>query len=298
MENRILNPEQIFGSITLLPESGRPTLTQLPIPPDESGWVVCDFFPFDAPLGNPESWGYDLGPGHLVDHHAPDARWERHISSGNLAVEWIRNHPSPNRIFVNHTDCDSVVSAGIVAGILPPSAEFEAAVIAADHTGEANEIADLLQSIHEQRDLEFSFDCLSRLLEGRALPEAAQRALDQRVEHRADARILSKRPLYVSEKVVTFEAEDQMEAELLAGLVPEGWVMLLSVPHPHVTGHRSTRVRLTPHAPAGLSLHSLPLIDIIPGYGGRWNAGSNKRSGGSAKSMDVMAREIEGIMRP
>ena len=37
-------------------------------------------------------------------------------------------------------------------------------------------------------------------------------------------------------------------------------------------------------APAGFSLLELGIEDFDPGFGGRWNAGANKRGGGSSLS--------------
>ena len=63
----------------------------------------------------------------------------RFVSSANLAVEWVRARHGPrpgDLVVITHTDCDSVLSSGIVSGRLEPKPEYEAAAIAADHTGE------------------------------------------------------------------------------------------------------------------------------------------------------------------
>lgn len=58
-----------------------------------------------------------------IDHHAPAKRMERPISSGNLAIEYLRaNAPAPDDlVLINHCDCDSIVSSSLVSGDVPPS---------------------------------------------------------------------------------------------------------------------------------------------------------------------------------
>jgi hypothetical protein len=64
-----------------------------------------------------------------------------------------------------------------------------------------------------------------------------------------------------------------------------------------------TRIRLGPKAPEGLSLHKLGVSDFDPYYGGRFNAGSNKRgleeslAAGGVPSRIVSAQEhFENIL--
>jgi len=85
-----------------------------------------------------------------VDHHAPVPSMARRVSSANLALRYVRQCgvlPSEAVVLISHTDCDSVLAAGILRGILPPLDAFGEAVMAADHTGAPNDISDLLQSV-------------------------------------------------------------------------------------------------------------------------------------------------------
>ena len=122
-----------------------------------------------------------------IDHHQDDPRMHRFVSSANLAVEWVRARHAPRRgdlVVITHTDCDSVLSSGIVSGRLEPKPEYEAAAIAADHTGAKNGIADLLQSLDSRRDHELSLRNLSLLERGLLLDPAAQQALANRIRKR------------------------------------------------------------------------------------------------------------------
>ena len=112
------------------------------------------------------------------------------ISSANLALEHVSRFgavDSGTPVAITHTDCDSILSSGIVSGRLEPRPEFGDAAIAADHTGEENSIADLLQGLDEKKNLELSFRNLSLLLSGREVEREATVALDQRRRKRDDA---------------------------------------------------------------------------------------------------------------
>jgi hypothetical protein len=114
----------------------------------------------------------------------------RSVSSANLALAHIAAHGRASRdatVVVTHADCDSVLSAGLMAGVLEPRATYGEAALAADHTGEANDIADLLQALDARRDLALSFESLRALEAGESLPDVAAGALAQRRTERAVA---------------------------------------------------------------------------------------------------------------
>ena len=81
----------------------------------------------------------------------------RPVSSANLALDWraaSANTPTESRkaaeqavVVINHTDCDSILSSGIVSGLLDALPAYGRAALAADHTGEENAIADTLQAL-------------------------------------------------------------------------------------------------------------------------------------------------------
>jgi hypothetical protein len=117
--------------------------------------------------------GYADGRIVNVDHHAPTSRMAQPISSTNLALERVRAVGLPSgdtRLVITHTDCDSVLTAGILSGRLDAEDRYGDAAIAADHTGEPNEIADLLQALDGRRDVELSLASLAAHEAG--LPEA------------------------------------------------------------------------------------------------------------------------------
>jgi hypothetical protein len=115
--------------------------------------VVTDCYIEGVEKWRPVAWGWRTRVEGReifnIDHHAADARFYCPISSGNLAVRYVDSEgvlADSVPAIINHTDCDSVISAAILTGLLPPKQEFSDAVIAADHSGEPNPIADLLQA--------------------------------------------------------------------------------------------------------------------------------------------------------
>ncbi|MEP6509481.1 MAG: hypothetical protein ABJC63_14750 [Gemmatimonadales bacterium] len=107
--------------------------------------VACDFYVVGAESGNEVPGGYQIETVLNVDHHAPTPRMTRCVSSTNLAdhVKALGLTSRDSLVIVSHTDCDSVLSSCIMAGELEPDAQFGEAAIAADHSGETNEIADV-----------------------------------------------------------------------------------------------------------------------------------------------------------
>jgi hypothetical protein len=158
--SRSVSPDTLLG---LVPE-GRIT--------------ACDFYVSGAETGLEVPGGYQLGRILNIDHHAPAARMARQVSSTNLALEHLAGSGDPapaDAVVINHTDCDNVLSAALLCGLLEPDARYGAAAIAADHTGQENPIADLLQALDPLRDFEFSLNSLTLLERGQPLsPTAAE----------------------------------------------------------------------------------------------------------------------------
>ncbi len=232
---------------------------------------------------NPEPYGYSSPTIKVVDHHAPDPRWERFISSGALALDYIKLNEPAHEAILNHTDCDSVLSAGIVTGLLPPLPEFGVAAIAADHTGEENPIADLLQELQHERNFELSLQCLHALLEGQPLPEVAIRSQQTRLRHRDRAIELADQAEMVND-VATIITDATIDSVLLVSLLPQAKVIVISLPLHEDPTKSEVKLRLGMAAPVGTSLQKLNISSFLPGFGCRWNAGSNRRGGGSPLS--------------
>ena len=248
--------------------------------------VVCDAYVDAIELfATPTPWGWIVDDSENIDHHAPGARFEAQVSSANLALARVAHGGvvAPGvPVRITHTDCDSILSAGIVSGLLPAHDEFGEAAIAADHTGVAHPIADLLQAVEDTRSLSDSFSALEAHLAGHTLPAFADRALNERLtrrEHAADA--VRAGHFELIDGFACFDFDGSMEGEFFAPLLPQARVIVLSTPYPDRPDQRLVRVRLGQAARAEESLHALRLNEVDSAYGGRWNAGSNRRGGGT-----------------
>jgi hypothetical protein len=284
--------------VTLIPlrssESMQTLITQFPGEP----LCVCDF-----PIEGAEKWhrvagGFQDPSGVIlnIDHHAPHPDMFRFISSGNLAAHRVREHGIFNgRIVNNHTDCDSVVTRLLIGGEIPPLSFFEDAVLAADHTGEAHPVADLLQALDIKRDLRFSTYNLGLLLTGQTLEPKAQKLLSRRHTAReATQHYVQSGKCEVMGGLGICHFDGELRNEFLPGLMPTIAVFLSVEPLTSQDMRQVMRLRLGKGAPEGMTLFDLGIDEFDPAYGGRWNAGSNSRGGGSVLPTKKYAERIAG----
>lgn len=205
----------------------------------------------------------------------------RMVSSTNLALLRVQSEgvaPASAHIVINHTDCDSVLAGAIIAGDIEPLALFGEAAICADHSGQANDIADLLQALDAKRDYALSLRSLRALLQEQPLEAQAQQALERRRLKREEAKEMVASGAFAHcEGVFYADLPVALDGELFPALLPKAQVLLLLSPHSEEGARRFVKVRLGLAAPEGFSLQSLDIWAFDPTYGGRWNAGSNKR---------------------
>lgn len=253
--------------------------------------LMCDAYIEGIENGERVSTGFVVGDTLNIDHHLPIDEMSRQISSTNLAIDYINeNGPVSNDTvtIINHTDCDSVLSSAIMRGIIKPNEEFGVAAIAADHTGEANQISDLLQSFNDKRDVEFSLRNLQLLLEGKPIEPEAKELLQKRLEDRERAKLIVANEFKKDESGAIYYAnlDKKIDGGLLPVLVPDAKIIVLFSPmldketKKVVPGTLETKVRLGMSAPDGTDLRKI-MERVDPNWGGRWNAGTNKRKGGT-----------------
>jgi hypothetical protein len=264
--------------------------------------LACDFYIAGAELGTPVPGGYRLGTRVLnIDHHAPTARMSRVISATNLALDWRAANAGSRQaaeqpiVVINHTDCDSILSSGIASCRLDALPGYGRAALAADHTGEENAIADALQALEPWRDVELSFATLRALEMGAPLPEQARGALE-RWRHKRDCAAH-----YVAEGTVTSDGllafgilDREIDGMFFPPLLPDAVLILLAIPKPNERGTWTMKLRLGAAAPEGFTIHDLHMTELDPAYGGRWNAGSNARAGGTTIPPTRYAEEVRG----
>jgi hypothetical protein len=270
--------------------------------------VVADCYVRGVEEWTPRPWGWETVQGGRtivnVDHHAEAPRFYRHVSSGNLAVEYLNAHGTDahTAVVFNHTDCDSVIASAILCGLIEPAKRYQDAVIAADHTGERNEIADLLQALDPARDYAGSIRSLRRFEAGEPMEESVETRLGVRRRERALASSLVRAGAFEREgrvAVATLPFQERVSGEFLPPLLgDETWVIVSGTPMPGGGGLWENKIRLGLGAPAGFNLFAMGIGVAEPMFGGRWNAGSTKRAGGSVRTPREVALCLANLIEP
>jgi len=251
--------------------------------------IVADSYVDSAETWRATSWGWQMErhqrPIHNVDHHAPVQRMRCAISSGILAMNFVAEHPATSGgvVVINHCDCDSIVSAAILSGRAEASDDLGQAVIAADHTGEPNRIADALQPLESLRDLDLSLHALDQLLSGQPLPGSVQKLYDARLEERSfwEKEIAKKDVVKWVGPVALLVSEKRIPAELLTSVLPDAAVIVTAKPLDSQKWVMKVRLGRVGMDAMKLSLNTLKIELFDRAFGGRWNAGSNNRGGGT-----------------
>jgi len=296
MDKRIpVDPVEDVKGILLIPQISSPTAEIIPLDDRAYRTVICDFHIAGAQNGRAKPWGYEHDSFDVVDHHAPDPRWETHISSVHLAIEYVRLKGFADKVVINHTDCDSIFPAMILRGLLLPVTRYSAAAEAADHTGEENDLADLLQALEHQRSLLGSMDALDDWLRSEFHSDETKQLLRVRSRERETARSLAAEAEWHGRIAVVWGSSN-LDTAFLTPFLKEAWVVVYHFVDPE-KDTSVMKVRLGLGAPAGFTLRNLELPVTIPSYGGRWNAGSNHRGGGTDRDPWEMVEMIGDRVR-
>ena len=262
--------------------------------------IACDFHVAGAEAWHPVMGGYARGRIVNVDHHADTNEMARVVSSANLALARVRAvglPPAESYVVITHTDCDSILSAGIMSGRLSAEDRYGDAAIAADHTGDENAIADVLQALDKTRDIELSFDALARLEAGLPQSDVVERKMAERRGKRLAAEEYVRRGrVTMRGSIAVGEFENALDGEFFAPLLPDAAIIVLASPLTEDTERLEVKVRLGRAAPVGLSIHALDIPAFDPNYGGRWNAGSNKREGGTSIAVEEYVTRLRASL--
>ena len=218
----------------------------------------------------------------------------------------------PAYTVINHTDCDSMLSSALVMGLVPTSSPtcrdvhkaLCTASVNADHTGEEDRIADMLQGLDEQRrgnrtDAQYieSLRNLQLLLDGKPLEAAAERAISSRKTARARAlELVDLGQVSQNERVAFAKLEEELDAAFFVKPLPEAWVIMLALPHQEYPGKWAVKLRLGNGAPAKFDLRSLDIRSFDPAYGGRWNAGSDRRGKGTTMAPEEYLHRLTELV--
>lgn len=226
----------------------------------------------------------------MVDHHSPHPDMSKQISSVSLAYDLRKNHPDVFAddfvVVINHTDTDSILSAFMIAGLIEPEKKWVKAGIAADHTGDNNKIAELLQSLQNRRDLKLSGGSLMRLVNGEALEKEVEAEIASYRAKKNEAKQLYAAGLFKHQGMITYAIMNHAyDFVNFLPLIPEAQILMMFYPSAKDPTKLYVKIRLGQSAPDWLKLNQLNFSGKDNfNFGARWNAGSNGRSAGTDKS--------------
>ena len=291
---------------TIMPLRGRITPAEVEAEcPGRRPIQVCDFYVQGAEQGEEVKGGVELGRILNVDHHAPLACMERPVTSTMLAAEYLRERRPAGPaawVVINHTDCDSVLSSAMMMGLIEPTDYLVDASVCADHTGEEHPVADLLQALDEarvgdrtERQYLESLRNLKLHLNHSALEPAAVRALRKRAADRAGARQLVDEGNVPTDRWLAVAVlDEEIDGSFFPAFLPDAAVIMLATRSGDDSGRWIVKLRLGNGAWPGLTLHKLGVSDWDSNFGGRWNAGGNKRGvpGGISIELEEYAERL------
>ena len=280
-----MEKEQKYGNIFLVKKKPENTASELKDIFPSKKICVCDFYVSDSENGKIKGSGItDFSDLLVVDHHMPDPYMMQQISSTLIANKFVSEHGPLNDeyvIVINHTDTDSILSSLIMGGKLKPDSEYDKAAIAADHTGKENIISDLLQSFEDDRNLKTSIEVLLKIMEKRLWVRKEMKALIQ------------DRKFEMHNDIALIKTEKKIDACLLLDALTNVKVVVVASPMPKGS-QRKWRIRVR----SSISGKVVALNKLnLPNTGGRWNAVSTSRYGGTDMEpkmyVEMLRHEIE-----
>jgi hypothetical protein len=296
-----INPETTLP-ITLIPAFKEISAVELQTQYHHEHVFACDFYITAIEKQQEIAGGYAIENITNIDHHAPTERMMTFVTSTQLAINYIQTYgpiPQDAIVLINHTDCDSILSSLILCGHFLAKELFAQAALAADHTGQTNDIADLLQALASTRDVPFSIRNLEQLLNNKKLEQTAEMLLQKRHAERIFART------FIEEGGVEqighvaflkFSNDQDVDSPTLLPLLPLAEIILVARPMPNDTSRLGISVMRGNAAGRNVCINKIGLPDE---FGGRWNAGSNKRSGGTTRSpheyIDIINAYIDAL---
>jgi hypothetical protein len=264
--------ENVFGNIHLIEKKSDNVPRDLKSRFSDKKICVCDFYVSGSEEGDIDEDGINHFDDLLIiDHHANKPLYQSDMTSTKIACRYVEKYGclgSDYIILINHTDTDSILSAFIMNGKLEPLDEYVEAAEAADHTGIENLISDLLQSLEDDRSIEKSISLLRKVLLKRI---KTRKILRQLAESDAPPKF------NWLDGIAYVEIDETIDAGLAPPFLPNAKVILISSPMPEGSkGKWRIRARLGEQA-ENIDMNKLDL----PDFGGRWNAGSTSRHGGT-----------------
>ncbi|MFA5306986.1 MAG: hypothetical protein WC365_06075 [Candidatus Babeliales bacterium] len=231
-----------------------------------------------------------------IDHHAPIEDMANFTTSTSLAVAYVQSYGSARndeKIVINHTDCDSILSSLVIAGILQPKEEYKYAALCADHTGEISEISEILQALEKERDLELSSQALLYFVSTGKIAQNVMPYISAYKACRERVRDFISNAYYVDD-IAVVQIDNKIQSLMLLPYFPQAKIIMAISPHSLYPEKTAISIIRGPMAPKNLYINTLPLPQE---FGGRWNMGSNKRSGGTSFPIDSYIKIIQEALK-
>ena len=270
--------EEVYENIYLIEKKSSNTPSELKEAFPGKKVCICDFYIEYSENGKIDENGVtDYCDLFIVDHHVPVPYMKKHISSAVIASRYVSSNGllgDEYVIVVNHTDTDSLLSALLMSGKIEPNIEYEKAAIAADHTGEEHIISDLLQSSEDGRELKKSIELLLIMVKDPKMVKDLG-IMKERLLIRSELKELVPTFTVNMNNGIAFKIMDKkIDAGLLPALFPNVKAIMVASPMPD----RKWRIRVR----LGKLGKNIELNKLnLPDTGGRWNAISTSRHGGT-----------------
>ena len=293
-----IKTEHIYRNILLIEKFGTNTVDMVRSAVTEGKLCVCDFYVYDSEKwitkGSNEICNDDVL---IIDHHIPlEAMMSRNVTSTALACDYVRKHgplPADHAVLINHADADSVLSSLIMTGHLKPVQKFINASVAADHTGDENELADLLQAMddHKIRNLGSVIENLNAFLSGSSHVESDVKEM---VEERKGTRneihdFCHTGAFRWNDDIAYIELEKDIDAGLAVPFLKEAKAIVIASPM-KAGSPRPWKIRVR----LGLKTEGVDLSSMgLPHLGGRWNGGSTGRNGGTDIPVEEYVKKLK-----
>jgi len=261
--------------------------------------VACDFYVDGVERASEIPGGWRMDSILNIDHHAPNQKMYGFTTSTQLACDYIRAFgPVPPHwlIVANHLDADAFLALMILMGRIKPEGRYIQAAVAADHTGEPDQIGDLLNAIADLRDVDLGQRSLAALAADRPFEGAVEKKLQHRYGERMRVAELIEDGTFRFQDGIAYATLDAPvdDMAMLVPLLPKSkLIVIFSSLGPETY---LVKMRLGLAAPMNMNLHTLKIQTFDPIFGGHAGAGTNKRGGGTnippEQYLDLLERKV------
>ena len=138
---------------------------------------------------------------------------------------------------------------------------------------------------------------LQLLLNGDKLDERAMQLQRKRLEERESIQTyITQGHIEKIGEVHLLVTSKKIDAGLVPSFLPETKIIMVATPYLEV-GRWQVALRLGLARPDNFTLNHIAITEFDPAYNGRWNAGSNRRGGGTLLSPHAYAQVLSSKLQ-